>query len=159
MSVYVMGCEGSDLVKIGCTANPVRRMDDMQRMSPHQFKFLWMSSCEYGRKAEHRLHTVFGLYRKHGEWFDFGISNPVALISFEIESPRLRRRRDREKDPAVARSSEGVQRYDRPRLVEPGNEFGWVESDTTFIKLVKEDQGWVEARWDHFDLPARAFLL
>lgn len=43
MTVYVMGCEGSRLVKIGHTSNPTKRLGEIRRMSPDPVKLLWES--------------------------------------------------------------------------------------------------------------------
>jgi len=87
VAVYVIGCEGSGLVKIGHSKAPEKRLREISNMSARRVSLLWTSSPEYGRETETRLHQVFRHYRHHGEWFDFGEDDPVELVSEAILSP------------------------------------------------------------------------
>lgn len=77
--VYLIGSTGSPLVKIGTTNDLGRRLRDIQNMSPAPLSVLW--HAEGGLALEQALHSRFGKYRKHGEWFDFGRRDPIALVS------------------------------------------------------------------------------
>lgn len=85
MAVYVIGCEGSRLVKIGCAGDVRARIQGIGAMSPVPVKLLWESHPEYGVTAERHLHHVFRDYRQHGEWFDFGDSDPVGLVEVAMK--------------------------------------------------------------------------
>lgn len=96
MTVYLIGCEGSRLVKIGHSRNPAKRLAELARMSASPVKLLWQSGPEHGMEAEQHLHRVFRSYRQHGEWFDFGEDDPVELVNSAISlpvAPSLRRGR------------------------------------------------------------------
>lgn len=85
MTVYVIGCEGSRLVKIGSATDLERRRRSLATMSANPVTVLWQSTKEHGRRTEAKLHEAFRGYRQHGEWFDFGEEDPVALMEVEIK--------------------------------------------------------------------------
>lgn len=88
MTVYVVGCEGSRLVKIGWTAHPIElRLKQLMTGSPYPLRLLWQSTRERTVETEQMLHDLFYAYRVHGEWFDFGDADPVALVSAAINLP------------------------------------------------------------------------
>jgi Meiotically Up-regulated Gene 113 (MUG113) protein/regulatory GntR family protein len=89
MTVYVIGCEGSHLVKIGHTGNPAKRLSEIRSISPHPLTLLWQSGPEHNEESERKLHYLFRDYRQHGEWFAFGEADPVALIAAAITLPKL----------------------------------------------------------------------
>ncbi|MGV9893002.1 GIY-YIG nuclease family protein [Streptomyces tendae] len=69
MTIYVIGTEDSDLVKIGYTSgNPHTRLAQLQTGQPQQLYLLW--TCDGDRGLERALHTRFAPYRSRGEWFD-----------------------------------------------------------------------------------------
>lgn len=76
--VYVIGTPGSSVVKIGVTNSLERRIRQIQTMSPVPLQLLW--SCVGSIALEAALHREFADLRTHGEWFDFGDSDPVATI-------------------------------------------------------------------------------
>lgn len=75
--VYVIGTPGSNTVKIGRTIDLVKRLADIQRMSPVPLEVLW--STPGGHELETRLHRHFKPQRSHGEWFTFE-SDPIMAI-------------------------------------------------------------------------------
>lgn len=77
--VYLIGSAGSSLVKIGTTQDIASRLRNIQNMSPTPLSVLWQT--EGGLALEQALHSRFGKYRKHGEWFDFGRRDPITLVS------------------------------------------------------------------------------
>ena len=80
--VYVLGTPGSNVVKIGRTANLDRRLADIQRMSPVPLAALWTHPGGSGLEAN--LHRHFKALRSHGEWFTFG-RDPVPLIQRAVQ--------------------------------------------------------------------------
>jgi hypothetical protein len=77
--IYVIGSAGGGIVKIGRSLDVARRLRDIQRMSPVQLRVLWHKPG--GQALESALHQEFADRRSHGEWFDFGDLDAVALIS------------------------------------------------------------------------------
>ncbi|WP_331758636.1 GIY-YIG nuclease family protein [Streptomyces sp. NBC_01547] len=75
--VYILGAEGSPLVKIGWTNNPSRRLADLQSGSPLALRLL--ATCEGDARLESALHGHFADRRVRGEWFDLG-DDPVDLV-------------------------------------------------------------------------------
>lgn len=76
--VYLVGSSSSALVKIGRSVNVQRRLSELQHHSPVQLELIW--STPGGTALETALHRSFSDYRKHGEWFDFGVNNPLRLV-------------------------------------------------------------------------------
>lgn len=88
MTVYVVGCEGIQSVKIGWTTGPIeKRLKQLMIGSPYPLRLLWQSNPEHNAEKEQALHELFHAYRTHGEWFNFGNADPVALISAAIDLP------------------------------------------------------------------------
>lgn len=87
MTVYVMGCDDNNLVKIGYSSNTTVRLERIRATHGKNIRVLWESSPEMGRPEERKLHAVFWSYRRCGEWFDFGKADPVALVSAAIKLP------------------------------------------------------------------------
>lgn len=63
---YVVGMEGSDLVKIGYAADPKKRLQSLQVGQPAALGLLWCTVGDF----EAELHQAFEAYRVRGEWFD-----------------------------------------------------------------------------------------
>jgi hypothetical protein len=80
--VYVIGSAGSTLVKIGRSTNVQTRLRSIQNMSPAPLEVLWTTPG--GPELETRLHAALARYRTYGEWFDFGVRNPVKLVKAEV---------------------------------------------------------------------------
>lgn len=86
--VYVLGTPGSSTVKIGRTIDLVKRLADIQRMSPVPLHALWTHSG--GCELETNLHRQFSALRTHGEWFTFG-GDPVVSVQWAVkDEPWLR---------------------------------------------------------------------
>lgn len=75
--VYVIGTPANTVVKIGRTTRLVKRLADIQRMSPVPLAVLWTHPG--GHELETNLHRHFAKIRSHGEWFTFD-EDPVAAI-------------------------------------------------------------------------------
>ena len=86
--VYVIGADATRVVKIGMTINLKSRLAHIQTMSPVRVRVLFEHPGAY--ELEGLLHAEFGALRSHGEWFDFGDEDPVALVSSAVD--RLRDR-------------------------------------------------------------------
>ncbi|MFJ3507831.1 GIY-YIG nuclease family protein [Streptomyces luteogriseus] len=89
-STYLLGIDGSPLVKIGhTTASPKSRMASLQTGLPMQLSLLW--SCEGDFESD--LHVHFAAYRVRGEWFDLTpLGDPVDAVKAavaEIEVSRV----------------------------------------------------------------------
>ncbi|MDX2521603.1 GIY-YIG nuclease family protein [Streptomyces stelliscabiei] len=76
--VYVIGATDSPVAKIGVSTDPVRRLRQIQSMSPLRLEILW--TCPGGYPLEGHLHTQLRAYRSHGEWFDFQDLDPVKAV-------------------------------------------------------------------------------
>lgn len=88
-STYLLGIEGSPLVKIGITtASPKSRMAALQTGLPMQLLLLW--SCEGDFESD--LHVHFDANRVRGEWFDLtSLGDPIDVVKAavgEIEASR-----------------------------------------------------------------------
>lgn len=77
--IYVIGCDEVRVVKIGISSNPQSRLATMQTGSPVVLRLLWKTPGSLDMEQD--LHEYFHTYRKHGEWFDFGDENPVAMVA------------------------------------------------------------------------------
>ncbi|WP_370424311.1 GIY-YIG nuclease family protein (plasmid) [Streptomyces sp. QH1-20] len=80
--VYVIGSANSQTVKIGVSVDLVRRLREIQNMSPVELKVLW--SAPGGPALEQALHDHFAEIRSHGEWFTF-TSDPVQAVRAAVE--------------------------------------------------------------------------
>lgn len=82
-NTYLIGAEGSPLVKIGFTSGkPKSRMSSLQTGTPMKLSLLWSTEGDY----EGRLHERFHAYRVIGEWFDLTpLGDPVEIISGAVE--------------------------------------------------------------------------
>ncbi|WP_141704487.1 GIY-YIG nuclease family protein [Planobispora rosea] len=77
--LYLIGSDEVRPVKIGVSFNPDKRLEELQVGSPVILRMLWKAPG--GRDMERALHACFRSYWKHGEWFDFGDENPVAIVA------------------------------------------------------------------------------
>ena len=77
--IYVIGQQGSGLVKIGRTTNLTHRLASIQTACPTKVEVLW--HAEGGSALERGLHLEFRALRTYGEWFDFGDGDPIAAVS------------------------------------------------------------------------------
>lgn len=82
VSTYLLGIDGSPLVKIGhTTASPKSRMASLQTGLPMQLSLLW--SCEGNFESD--LHVHFAAYRVRGEWFDLTpLGDPVDVVKVAV---------------------------------------------------------------------------
>jgi hypothetical protein len=74
--VYFLQADGGGPVKIGRSANPQARVEELQQGSPVQLRLL--AVCRGGHRREAELHRQFAAQRLHGEWFRPG----TELLAF-----------------------------------------------------------------------------
>lgn len=81
-NTYLIGAEGSPLVKIGFTSGkPKSRMSSLQTGIPMKLSLLWSIEGDY----EGDLHGRFDAYRVIGEWFDLTpLGDPVEVVSSAV---------------------------------------------------------------------------
>jgi hypothetical protein len=76
--VYLIGSEGSPIVKIGRSIDVPGRLAAIQFMSPLKLTVLWQT--EGGSELEAELHRRFKALRSHGEWFEFPDRDAVNQV-------------------------------------------------------------------------------
>lgn len=79
--VYFVRCDVTDLVKVGWSKNPRRRLQQVQRMSPTSLRIVGMAKAMI--EAERRLHAALAPHRDHGEWFrldDALLAHGLSLV-------------------------------------------------------------------------------
>lgn len=76
--VYFIEGMGTNLIKIGTSENPERRLKELQYSSPSKLRLITKIRGDTSKEAE--LHCKFAKYRKHGEWFE----KNVELLDFII---------------------------------------------------------------------------
>jgi hypothetical protein len=81
-SVYIIGHDGSNVVKIGKADDVAERLAFIQRMSPLKLRVL--TQFDGGFELETALHRRFKHLRLHGEWFDFGQRDAVAAVTSAV---------------------------------------------------------------------------
>ncbi|MEU9796431.1 GIY-YIG nuclease family protein [Streptomyces sparsogenes] len=84
-TTYLVGMEGSPLVKIGFTSgNPKKRLASLQTGQPMKLWLLWSSDGNH----ESALHRRFAQHRVRGEWFDLTpLGDPVQVVKDAIRFP------------------------------------------------------------------------
>ena len=75
---YLVGAEGSPLVKIGYTSgSPAKRLASLQTGQPMALRLLWSIPVD----IEGELHARFAAHRVRGEWFDLTpLGDAVAVV-------------------------------------------------------------------------------
>lgn len=82
---YLVGAEGSSLVKVGWAKNPKKRVAALQTGSPVPLTLLWSAEGAY----EEYLHAEFAAFRVRGEWFDFAtVGDPVEAVRDAVEQTK-----------------------------------------------------------------------
>lgn len=81
---YVIGAEGSPLVKIGrTTGRPEQRLAALQTGQPSTLSLLW--HCEGDHETA--LHRKFAAHRVRGEWFDLTpLGDPAEVVRAATDS-------------------------------------------------------------------------
>lgn len=65
--VYFVYAKAVKLIKIGRSADPERRLDELRLLSPVELEIIGM--VDGGARREAEMHQQFAKYRSHGEWF------------------------------------------------------------------------------------------
>lgn len=76
--VYVIGERGRSVVKIGTTSSLEARLKAIQTGSPGRLEVLWAHAGDW--QLETFLHEAFHGLRMEGEWFDFGVADPLTEV-------------------------------------------------------------------------------
>lgn len=86
VSTYVIGIEGSPLVKIGYTSvKPQERRGALQTGLPFELTLLWSAPGDF----ESQLHDMFAEHRVRGEWFDLTpLGDPVRVVRSAVRQIR-----------------------------------------------------------------------
>jgi DNA-binding GntR family transcriptional regulator len=113
--VYLIGGEGSPIVKIGRSIDVPGRLAAIQYMSPLKLAVLWQT--EGGAELEAALHRWFKSQRSHGEWFDFPDGDAVGQVAQAVLDIAVARRAARK-----ARKLRSVWRAPRPKQQTPQEE-------------------------------------
>jgi hypothetical protein len=66
--VYVIG--NGSYVKIGISANPAKRLSEMQTGSPMELRPFWLIGTADASRLEAALHARYAAHRTRGEWYD-----------------------------------------------------------------------------------------
>ena len=105
-SIYVLGIEGSPLLKIGATTkDPQARLRDLQVGLPYRLILLQVYPCHEALRIEKRLHALLRDKRYQGEWFEV---DPEAI------APLFRRALTCTDEPNTARKP-APRGQERPR--------------------------------------------
>ncbi|MGW7433309.1 GIY-YIG nuclease family protein [Streptomyces sp. NPDC054861] len=107
--VYVIGEQGSPIVKIGTTNDLSLRLTALQTGNPKPIALLW--SHKGDRELEGHLHATFAAHRMRGEWFDLGVhGDPAAAVQKAVEAASLGLlpRPRRATTPGTGRSSDSA---------------------------------------------------
>jgi hypothetical protein len=81
---YLIGLEGSPIVKIGYTGgDPLGRLRGLQTGLPFKLSLLWSVDGDF----EADLHARFAAYRVRGEWFDLTpLGESVQTVTDAVEA-------------------------------------------------------------------------
>lgn len=80
--LYLLHIEELNLVKIGVSKNPHRRIKDIRSSLPFDTTILKIYKCEDAYKLEEKIHNMLkSFYVKH-EWFILNRQNIDNLITF-----------------------------------------------------------------------------
>ena len=78
--VYLVWAKGSQMVKVGVSANPAHRVKEMQVGSPLKLVILRIVEEEDAKGLEARLHGYFKKYHSHGEWFEVSTTKACTIF-------------------------------------------------------------------------------
>ena len=82
-TIYFMRrADGVGPIKIGCTKQPLARLNQVQEWSPEPLTIIASASGKF--KTEARLHRQFDAFRLHGEWFE--AAHPVLAMVAKVHS-------------------------------------------------------------------------
>jgi hypothetical protein len=102
--LYVIGVVGATPIKIGVSVDPKERLAYLQTGSPLPLVLLWKIPGSF--ELEGDLHTFFDPYRLHGEWFEFGSVDPVALVAAATGMHPVLQEQEAEEEEAPHRTAD-----------------------------------------------------
>ena len=82
--LYLIQDCSSELVKIGISNNPQKRLRQLQTGTGNQLKLLQTYKTENDRHWEKRIHKMFWQNRKKGEWFALNPLNAYLVLLDEL---------------------------------------------------------------------------
>lgn len=99
--VYVISETGTNLVKIGISDNPRKRLLGLQTANPR--KLVILATWQGGKSEESEYHYQFSEFRREGEWFELPscvlksllrnkssvLAKPVSKKPLDVDSPSL----------------------------------------------------------------------
>lgn len=89
--VYVIGIEGSSLVKVGSTVvAPEKRLKALQIGSPYTLKLLKVFQCQESSLVESRIHRFLQEKNTRGEWFEVSIDEVEEAFQGSLEPAQPR---------------------------------------------------------------------
>lgn len=83
-SIYVIGEQDSDILKIGISDNPTRRLADIRISNPYDVRVLWERSVEHAHRIERNVHFCLIDARIRGEWFRVSLAQAIEVIEKAI---------------------------------------------------------------------------
>lgn len=81
-NIYIIQ-DARGYIKIGRSDNVSRRLKQLQTAHSHPLKLIYL--CSAPSYLEKRLHSMFFLYKKQGEWFDCSPSLLKTIIEYLSE--------------------------------------------------------------------------
>ena len=101
--VYIIGEPGSDVLKIGISSDPARRLRDVRISNPYDVKVLWERSVEHARRVERNVHLALVGVRIRGEWFRVSLAEAIEVIERTVTKEPVERMRQEWQDAWQAR--------------------------------------------------------
>lgn len=86
--IYAIGCPDGP-VKIGVSASPQGRLNDLQVACPYKIDLLHMRQCRNRRHAmshERLIHKIYSDHRLIGEWFEIDEEIAIEAIDTSIDT-------------------------------------------------------------------------
>ena len=68
--IYIIGVHNSNFYKIGCSINPIERLQGLQTASPYNLNLIAMFESKNMFVDEKKIHQALDKHRVRGEWFN-----------------------------------------------------------------------------------------
>jgi hypothetical protein len=95
--IYAVEVVGYDLIKIGVSGNPFRRMPELRREAPVRIRkgtpFRMLGAIHGPYSLEHEIQMKFSRYRFRTEWFRAARAIRSLFARHRLESPTARWKR------------------------------------------------------------------
>ncbi len=102
-AVYIIGERGSDVLKIGISTDPARRLNDLRFSNPYDIQVLWERPVEHARLVEKNVHQALASVRIRGEWFKIPLGDAIAVVERTIINEPIERMHQEWRDAWQAR--------------------------------------------------------